>query len=333
MWEASKCDLCGECLERCLYVDYDKERASSDIRALVNGQKADILGKCITCCACREYCPRGADPHDLILKAQERFGAFPASERDIQAMDMASMAPSEVIEGDPGRPALSICVMERVLPEGAVHGQLFEGLTLVKGGDYFCYTGYVHVGKESPLAQGARKFVDNLASLGREIIFLHDDCYAMAHAKAGDYGIQIPFKYMHIFEYLLNYLREHRDRIKRLGIKVAYQRPCASRFTPEKDALLDEIFELIGVQRPSRRYERGSALCCTAPIIRVFPELAQEVQAKNIDDAMNCGADAIVTLCPVCDRILRRPSEARGFPKIYITNLCRMALGEIPVPI
>jgi Fe-S oxidoreductase len=332
MWVASKCDLCGDCLKKCLYVNYDQDKAVAEIKALREGKEAEILHKCITCCACREYCPTGADPYDLILKAQEKFETFPVPKKDADLMNLAFEVPSEVIPGDPAKPVLSLCVMERQIPEGAIDGRLFEGLTLVKGGDYFCLLGYAHVAKESPIEKGARKFIDKLADLGKDIIFLHDDCYAMVHAKVKDYGIAVPFRYMHLFEYLRNYLRDHQSSITRLDKKVAYQRPCASRFTPEKDFFLDEIFNLIGVERPPRMYERETALCCTGAIIRVFPELAQEVQAKNIDDALACGADALITLCPMCDRILRRPATARGLNKIFITDLCRMALGEKTFP-
>jgi ferredoxin len=332
MWDASKCDFCGDCLVKCLYVDYDKDKAITEIKALMEGKEAEILSKCITCCACREYCPTGADPYDLILRAQEKYDAFPIEPKDKAAMDMAFQVPSEFIEGDPDKPALSLCVMERQIPEGALDGQLFEGMSIVKGGDYFCLIGYVHSGQESPIEKGAQKFIDNLASLNKDLVFLHDDCYAMIHAKVKDYGIPIPFKYMHIFEYLRNYLRDHQSSITKLNIKIAYQQPCASRYTPEKNLYLDEILELIGVERPPRKYEREKALCCTAAILRVFPELSQEIQAKNVEDAIECGADALITLCPVCDRVMRRPTSARGLNKIFITDLCRMALGEKAFP-
>ena len=332
MWDASKCDLCGDCLVKCLYVDYDKDKAVAEIQTLMEGKEAEILSRCITCCACREYCPTGADPYDLILRAQEKYDAFPMKPQDKAAMDMAFQVPSEVIEGDPDKPALSLCVMEQQIPEGALDGQLFKGMSIVKGGDYFCLIGYVHSGQESPIEKGAQKFIDNLARLNKDLVFLHDDCYAMVDAKIKDYGVSVPFKYMHIFEYLRNYLRDHQSNITKLNLKIAYQQPCASRYTPEKNIYLDEILELIGVERPPRKYEREKALCCTAAIIRVFPELAQEVQAKNVDDAIACGADALVTLCPVCDRVMRRPTTARGLNKIFITDLCRMALGEKALP-
>ncbi len=332
MWDASKCNLCGDCLVKCLYVSYDKDRAVAEIKALMEGKEAGILSQCVTCCGCREYCPTGADPYDLILKAQERAGAFPISAEAAGVFDLTGTIPSELIPGDPDKSVLSLCVMEHNIPEGALDSQLFKGMTIVKGGDYFCYIGYVHVAKESPIAQNAQKFIEKLVSLGKEIVFLHDDCYAMTHTKVKDYGITVPFKYMHIFEYLRNYLRDHRGNITKLGKKVAYQRPCASRYTPEKDVFLDEIFQLIGVERVKRQYDRESALCCTGPLINVNRERAVQIQARNIDDAMAYGADALVTLCPMCDRVLRRPTSERGLNKIFITDLCRMALGEKPFP-
>jgi len=332
MWDASKCDLCGDCLVKCLYVDYDKDKAATEIKALMEGKDADILHRCITCCACRAYCPTGADPFDLILRMMEKTKSFPVTDEAAAAFDMVFDVPSELVPGDPDKPVLSLCTMEPMIPEGALDGQLFKGMTVVKGGEYFCLIGYVHVARESPIEKGAQKFIDKMASLGKDIVFLHDDCYAMVHAKVKDYGITVPFKYMHLFEYLRNYLRDHQSSITKLNKKVAYQSPCASRYTPEKDVFLDEIFELIGVERPPRKYERETAFCCTGAIINVWRDRAVEIQAKNMDDAMACGADAIITLCPVCDRVLRRPTSQRNFNKIFITDLCRMALGEKPWP-
>lgn len=330
MWDASKCDLCGDCLVKCLYVNYDKDKAAAEIKTLMEGKEAEIISKCITCCACREYCPTGADPFSLIISRIEKAGIFPISEDELIARSFET--PGEVIPGDPDKPILSLCTMEQFIPEGALDGQLFQGMTVVKGGDYYCLIGWEHSGKESPIERYAQRFIDNLASLGKDIVFLHDDCYAMVHAKIKDYGITVPFNYMHIFEYLHNYLRDHQSSITKLGKKVAYQQPCASRYTPEKNVFLDEIFALVGVERPPRKYERETAMCCTAPIIPTNRDMAVEFQEKNVNDAIECGADALITLCPVCDRVMRRPTGQLGLTKLYITDLCRIALGEKPWP-
>ena len=331
MWDALKCDLCGICLERCPFGDFTREQAAEQIKLLMEGKEAGILKRCVTCCACTEFCPTKADPFDLILAMLERTGSFPVNPAMVAVFDQFSGIPSSVTSGDPDKPALSLCIMEGQIPLGTLDSELFRGLTIAKGGAYFCSIGYIHLGRISPLQKNARPFVDALVGLGREIIFFHDDCYAMVHAKIRDFGLTVPFAYRHLFEYLRDYLRDHRSRITRLDMAVAYQRPCASRYTPEKDVFLDEIFSLIGVHRVPRNYDRENALCCSAAFVRVYPDLAQATQARNIDDALESGAQALVTLCPMCDRLLKRPTEARGFPKIYITDLCRMALGELPI--
>jgi heterodisulfide reductase subunit B len=137
---------------------------------------------------------------------------------------------------------------------------------------------------------------------------------------------------MHLFEYLRNYLNGHKNDITKLVKKVAYQANCATRWIPEYDAFLDEIFELVGVERPPRNYERLNAVCCSVPIIHTDRELAIDIQTKNVADAINCGADALITSCPICDKVLRRPTSQLGLPKIFITDLCRIALGESPWP-
>lgn len=331
MWDASRCNLCGDCLVKCQYIDYDQDKAVAEIQALMDGEEAEVTSRCVTCCACREYCPTGADPFHLIISAIEKAGVFPVNEEELVAGSFG--VPSEIIPGEPDRPVISLCTMEQFLPEGALDSQLFQGMTRVKGGDYYCLIGWEHSGMESPIEKYAQRFIDNLTSVGRDLVFLHDDCYAMVHTKVKDYNISVPFNYRHIFEYLRDYLRDHQSSITKIGKKVAYQQPCASRYTPEKNTYLDEIFKLIGVERPSRKYERETALCCTAPIIRLKTDMAVEFQEKNVRDAIDCGADALVTLCPVCDRVMRRPTGQLGLTKIYITDLCRIALGEKAWPV
>jgi len=335
MWDSSKCDLCGDCLVKCRYVDYDRERAVAEITLLMEGKEAEILNTCMTCIACNDYCPTGADPSDLIFKMQEKIGACPIVEAGAPVLDEMANGlegqgePGEIIMGDPDKPALSFDFFEfRQFPEGTLESMLFKGMTVVRGSEYNSLVGLVHMGGESFVEKYAQSVIDKLAGLGKEIVYLHNEGFVLAHVKAKEYGIIVPFKYMHLFEYLRNYLRDHRSSITTLGKKVAYHANCATRWLPEQDALLDEIFELIGVERPPRQYERINAVCCTVPIIKTNRELAIDIQEKNVTDAIECGANALITICPICDAVLRRPTSQLGLPKIFITDLCRIALGE-----
>lgn len=335
MWDASKCDLCGDCLVKCHHVDYDKEKAVAEIKLLMDGKDADILSKCITCIACNDYCPTGADPSNLIFKMQERIGTSSIVVAGATVLDGLAKGlegqgePSQLIPGDPDKPVLTLDFFEfEHIPEGTLDSELFKGMTVVRGSEYMSLVGCVHMGGESFVEKYAQRVIDKLASLGKDIVYFHNEGFALVHVKAKEYGITVPFTYMHLFEYMRDYLRNHQSSITKLGKKVAYQANCATRYVPEQDAFLDEIFELIGVVRPPRQYERLNAVCCTLPIIDTNRQLAVEIQGKNVKDAIECGADALITSCPVCDRVLRRPTSQLGLPKIFIADLCRIALGE-----
>ena len=329
MWEADKCNLCGDCLVRCQYVDYDEDKAVAQIKELMEGKPAEILKECITCCACNEYCPTGANPFDLINRLQEVHQSVPITEKMRKFMDAGATVPSALIEGNASKPALSLCVMDQPLPDDAIRGRMFDGMTVAKGGEYFCYLGYVHIGMDRPLEEHAQSFVDRLAGIGSdEIVLLHADCHAMLN-KMPEYGIDVPFKATHIIEYMRNWLKAHPDQISPLNRKIAYQRPCASRYSPEIEPVLDDLFELIGVERVERKYDRESALCCGGMFSRIYPDRIKPTMAGNLRDAKENKAEAMVFLCPLCMVTLGKAADENGLKPIFITQLVRMALGEL----
>jgi Fe-S oxidoreductase len=191
------------------------------------------------------------------------------------------------------------------------------------------------MGDESIVRDRLQGLVDNPAKSGAdEIIFIHDDCYALLKEIAPEWGVTLPFRPVPIFEYLRDYLRDNQDSIRKLNMKVAYQRPCASRYTPEKDGLLDEIFHLIGVERVKRQHDGINALCCgvekAGPDLKLFPRGKNfaPFQDKNIQDARESGAQAMVYLCPMCFKTLGGKVKAAGMDNLMISDLCRLALGE-----
>ena len=210
--------------------------------------------------------------------------------------------------------------------------QLFEGMSVLRGSQYASLVGLVHFGGGSLAEKCAQKVIDRLAAFGKDIVYLHSEGYALAHVKCRELGIDVPYKYLHLFEYLSHYFEDNKDKIKRLNKKIAYQTNCADRWLPEQDGMLNKLLDLIGVERVQRQYEGKDALCCSGPVIRTNKELAMKIQADNVKDAIDAGADAMMTICPICDWALRRPTAQLGIPKIFITDLCRMALGEIPWP-
>ena len=338
MWDASKCDLCGDCLVQCRYVDYDKARAASEIKLLMEGKAADILDRCITCNACYQSCPTGADPANLICRMQEKIGTGPIATHFKPFIDTLTHAfesggRGQIIEGDPDKPALSFdSFVFKQFPEGTLESRIFKGMTVVRGSKYASLVGMAHMGGASLAERYGRSVIDALAELGRDIVYIHNEGYVMAHVKARELGIDVPYRYMHLFEYVRDYFRNHANDIVKLDKKVAYQPNCAVRWIPEQDIWLNEIFDLIGVERVSRKYEGMNALCCGGPAFFVNRDLAVSMQNDNIQDAIDNRAEALITICPMCDTVMRDETAKAGLPKIFVTDLFRMALGEVPWP-
>jgi Fe-S oxidoreductase len=326
MFDEGKCNFCGKCLEFCPYVDYGLERAQQEMKDLVAGGTPPIVGLCVTCASCNLVCPTQANPFDLINERQEETGALGISEQATQNFAKLHSLPTVVKKGKEGMPVLNLCIVGDMVRE-LLDNSLFEGLTVVEGADYFCTVGYIHLGKTSPVKKGAKPFIDNLAALGaKEVICFHDDCYTMLTTLAQEYGLKVPFRPIHIFEYLYRELKKRKDHLKKTAIRVAYQSPCASRYTQGKDIYLDKIFELLGVERPARKYERINALCCGAPLMARDKDRAALVKMWNMDDAKKVKADAMVFLCPMCYLNLRKLCKDYSITPIFITELCKQAL-------
>jgi len=160
------------------------------------------------------------------------------------------------------------------------------------------------------------------------VVCFHDDCYAMLAERAPEYGIEVPFKPIHLAQHVVEHLEAHRSEIRPLNRKLAYQRPCASRFTPEKEHYIDRLFELTGVERVSRTYDRTNAMCCAGVKFMLGKGDPTPDQQNNIRDAGDNGAQGMVCLCPVCMKSLYHVAAQEGMPLIFLGDLARMALGE-----
>jgi Fe-S oxidoreductase len=335
MFDKEKCTICGDCLEKCAYLSYPEKKAKIEFRKLIEGKPTLVTAECITCCACNTICPEGANPFDLINQRQEETGTFRVTDQALSNMSMASQLPSKVVKGHVGKPVMNLCTVGDFLP-GVLEGQLFEGLTTTKGGDYFCYIGWIHLGRPGKVKENAEKFVENLARVTKEVgtdevICFHDDCYALLANKTKEYGITVPFKPVHIIEYMRDYCKAHRGNVRKLNMKISYQQPCASRYTFSKDEILDELFGLIGVERVHRKYDKTFALCCGGAqgvSLNVSKEEVEKWRIKNIVDGKEHGAEAMVFLCPLCALSLRSRAKAQDLEPYILSNLVRLALGE-----
>jgi len=331
-FDLSKCNYCGECLERCKYTTFDREQGSENMKALVKGQPARIMDECVTCWACNTYCPTGANPADLILLKMEEKGykCSPALIQMVEMLSSSQISPSSVKKGKPGKPIFNVCVFYDVIPD-LFQGKLFEGGTFLIGGEYEANLAYEHIGRPTSFKEVLARKIRNIAKVSgeNEVVFMHDDSYVAVTAKAEEFAIDVPFKPVHQAEYFRNYLKKCKDRIKKLDLKIAYQLPCTTHYIPLLNKWIDEVMELIGCERVGRTYDRDNQICCGGLISsRKGAQACQTVRTINIEDAKTAGAEAFIMHCHACAIGLREMANASGMKPYMLTELVRLALGE-----
>ena len=104
---------------------------------------------------------------------------------------------------------------------------------------------------------------------------------------------------------------------------------------PQRDQYLEMVIEAIGAEPVEYA---GSHKCCGFPVITMNRETSLKQAGRHLADAIDAGADCVVTPCPLChlNLDLQQP-EARpfverdlGMPVLHLPQLVGLALGLEP---
>jgi len=331
-FDENVCATCpsADCLLKCQYMEFEKDEAHEEMMKVVKGEDSRVLHECVTCYACEEYCKRGNHPFYLIGERREEKGIYTAP-RPItnQWVNMTQMQGKQMV-GAVKDKALSSCFIPDLAEMGS--GEIFKDVAsaITLGAEFMCPAVHTHFAKMSVIKERLPQVIDNFNKLGvKEVICLHDECYGTYTSIASAYGMEVPFKPIYYMDFLLDRLKELKDKIKPLNVKVAYQRPCSNRLIPDKHRLVKDIMDFIGVELPDREYQDENCLCC-AEILRSISgyKLADDIQKRNIDDMLETGAEYCVFNCPACQSTLSEKVTQNGLKPIHIIDLCKMAIGE-----
>jgi succinate dehydrogenase / fumarate reductase cytochrome b subunit len=104
---------------------------------------------------------------------------------------------------------------------------------------------------------------------------------------------------------------------------------------PERAQYLEQLIEALGGTAVD--YE-GARKCCGFPVITMNRETSLRQAGMHLGDAIDAGADALVTPCPLChlNLDLQQPDAANvvgrdlGLPVLHLPQLVGLALGLEP---
>jgi succinate dehydrogenase / fumarate reductase, cytochrome b subunit len=104
---------------------------------------------------------------------------------------------------------------------------------------------------------------------------------------------------------------------------------------PDRDRYLEMVIEALGAEPVSYA---GSHKCCGFPVITMNRTTSLRQSGRHMADAIDAGADCVVTPCPLChlNLDLQQPDAAKfverdlGMPVLHFPQLVGLALGLEP---
>ncbi len=104
---------------------------------------------------------------------------------------------------------------------------------------------------------------------------------------------------------------------------------------PDRDLYLEKVIEVLGGEVVE--YD-GARKCCGFPVITMNRETSLRQSGTHVGDALDAGADCLVTTCPLCHLNLdmQQPEAAKvvnrdlGLAVLHLPQLVSLALGAEP---
>jgi len=173
------------------------------------------------------------------------------------------------------------------------------------------------------------------ASGARELVTPCAGCYKTfkkIYPKIEDLGLEV----YHSIQYLEKLIDEGKIKFEgEINKKVTYHDPCdlgrAFQVFEEPRNILKRIPELQYVEMPRNRLQ---ARCCGGGggVLANNPDMAVDMAAERVRDALAVGAEVIVSGCAACKDNLKKgakaiPKQERG--KIKIMDITEMVAGAI----
>ncbi|MBW2263415.1 MAG: FAD-dependent oxidoreductase [Deltaproteobacteria bacterium] len=305
----------------------------------------DQVALCTLCGACSSMCPVGASNHDTVAALRARIlDEYPESAPEAHRALPAVLAEHgnvygttlEPLEG-PRRtdaeiaffPGCSLSYFERESAAGTI--KLFEALgvpfSLVDG---VCCGGPLDVLGQDVPAEAVEKNREAVKKTGARVVMA--TCPRCAHRLSHDLDLE-GVRVEHTLETLDRILADspalERIREKLGGRVVTYHDPCELGRYRGLYENARRVLELAGVRLVEMARARDRSACCGAGggLRSVNPKLSREISRRRVAEAIDTGADILLTECPSCLHNLRTGKKRKQ--KIEVDDVTALLGGAL----
>ncbi len=134
-------------------------------------------------------------------------------------------------------------------------------------------------------------------------------CFRTMKMDVPDQGIELPFEVLHITEFLDTLIREGKASFEAPApIKVTYHDPChLGRHAEVYEAPRRVIQAVENVELIEMETNKRYAHCCGSGggVKGTYGDLANQISLDRIEEAVDTGAEILVTACPFCHKGLQ----------------------------
>jgi len=294
--------------------------------------ESEDIWRCTTCGRCPDRCPRGVKQIEsgvALRRIATEYGVFPVAARPVRGISASLVAEGNPLNEDRKN--------RGKWAEGLSVPTFTEGMDILYfPGCYLCYdprlkqvakatanilkSAGVDFGilgeKENCCGESIRKtgdeelfkrlakeniktFIDNGV---KKILVSSPHCY---HTFKNEYPeFKVNFEVVHISQYLSELINEGKLKFtKEYGKKVTYHDPC---YLGRHNAIYDEPREVLkgipGLELVEMVDFRQDSLCCGGGGGRIWMEtvMGERFSDIRIEQALEVGAEVLVTSCPYC---------------------------------
>lgn len=330
-----RCFQCGLCDVVCPWNrvrDFSMRRLVREATFGLTDIESEDMWLCTTCGRCPQHCPRDVQQIEsgvALRRIATEYGVFPTSVKPIRTIRGSLVAEGNTLneerakrgdwakglsvqtfqEGmdilyfpgcypsyDPRAKKLAVATAEILNKAGVEFGILGPE-------ESCCGESIRKTGDEEVFKKLARENIKTFVDHGvKRILVNSPHCY---HTFKNEYpDFMVGFEIIHVTQYIHQLIQEGRLEIdKEYGKKATYHDPC---YLGRHNGIYDEPREILtkipGLELVEMPDSRVDSLCCGGGGGRIWMETqkGQRFSDLRIDQALEAGAEVLVTACPYC---------------------------------
>ncbi|MGQ9653649.1 MAG: (Fe-S)-binding protein, partial [Thermodesulfobacteriota bacterium] len=283
---------------------------------------ADRLFQCVLCGDCFRRCPSGIRAPELVKAARAEL-VDAGFAYDTHRALVENIIRTGNIYGDEAM-EVPVSEGEAVVFLGCQYGsrlnktkrylRIMERLGLparVEGG-LCCGYPMAILGFKRSLEEYKKRFLDRFKP--QEFVAFCPSCVLFLKEEYG-------FPARHIMQVVLEKLKGREASVE--GKVVTYHDPCdlsrGLKITEEPR----EILKALGYQVVEMKHNRAQSRCCGGGggILTTDQTMSGDIAEARILEALETGADTLVTACPTCEQVLRKAASSVKEGKIVVKEL------------